>query len=207
MSVEKAERKPVPRLKPAAREPEPEGGDSHYSLDLLPPDGTAAGEQRPFDSKDILTRKYKRPARRVVPSPEPGVPPARQRAEGDFQDGSGGMTSRCSRPRRAGTPPTGSCPGKNPAGAAPNGPLTGKSPSMPRRKAGAAGAAETGGKKGEAKPAAAQSPRRAAAVPGQPAGERRSAARPGRAVPGGACPNGPPTWTTGPPKDSTEQNS
>lgn len=85
MSVEKAERKPVPRLKPAAREPEPEGEIPYYSLDLLPPRTEQQLESStPFDSKDILTRKYKRPARRVVPSLSQVSLQPRQRAEGDF---------------------------------------------------------------------------------------------------------------------------
>lgn len=41
----------------------------YYSLDLLPPRTEQLLEgNTPFDSKDILIRKYKRPARRVVPS-------------------------------------------------------------------------------------------------------------------------------------------
>lgn len=46
-----------------------EGDIPYYSLDLLPPRTEQMLENNtPFDSKDILTRKYKRPARRVVPS-------------------------------------------------------------------------------------------------------------------------------------------
>lgn len=64
--------KPVaaPKAKPEAAPMENEGEIPYYSLDLLPP-RTEQQEpviQTPFDSKDILTRKHKRPARRVVPS-------------------------------------------------------------------------------------------------------------------------------------------
>ena len=67
----------APRQEPLRRQPEPpvsapEPSEEipYYSLDLLPPrteQQLSAGSD-PFDSKDILHRKYRRPARRVVPS-------------------------------------------------------------------------------------------------------------------------------------------
>ena len=54
---------------PAAPVWSEEGEIPYYSLDLLPPrTEQMLDNSTPFDSKDILTRKYKRPARRVVPS-------------------------------------------------------------------------------------------------------------------------------------------
>lgn len=65
--------KPAPAVVREQREtpPEQDRGEEtpYYSLDLLPPRTEQQAEPgTPFDSKDILTRKYKRPARRVVPS-------------------------------------------------------------------------------------------------------------------------------------------
>lgn len=62
--------KPSVTPKPVAAPAESEGEIPYYSLDLLPPrtEQQEPETHTPFDSKDILTRKYKRPARRVVPS-------------------------------------------------------------------------------------------------------------------------------------------
>ncbi|MDY4953295.1 MAG: DEAD/DEAH box helicase [Candidatus Onthomonas sp.] len=66
---QKSPAKQVPEQKPAAIPAEREEEIPYYSLDLLPPRTEQQLESNtPFDSKDILTRKYKRPARRVVPS-------------------------------------------------------------------------------------------------------------------------------------------
>ena len=66
---QKSPAKQVPEQKPAAVPAEREEEIPYYSLDLLPPRTEQQLESNtPFDSKDILTRKYKRPARRVVPS-------------------------------------------------------------------------------------------------------------------------------------------
>ncbi len=60
---------PDKATKPDVSLEEPQGEIPYYSLDLLPPRTEQEPESNtPFDSKDILTRKYKRPARRVVPS-------------------------------------------------------------------------------------------------------------------------------------------
>lgn len=57
------------QAQPAAPVWSEEGEIPYYSLDLLPPrTEQMLDNNTPFDSKDILTRKYKRPARRVVPS-------------------------------------------------------------------------------------------------------------------------------------------
>ena len=58
---------PVSETKPAA--PQPSEEVPYYSLDLLPPRTEQQLDRTgPFDSKDILNRKYRRPVRRVVPS-------------------------------------------------------------------------------------------------------------------------------------------
>lgn len=62
----KLQAEPEPAAVPAT---EGEEEIPYYSLDLLPPRTEQQLESNtPFDSKDILTRRYKRPARRVVPS-------------------------------------------------------------------------------------------------------------------------------------------
>ena len=64
-----AEEPTAARNEPAMPTWSEEGEIPYYSLDLLPPRTEQMLEHpTPFDSNDILTRKYKRPARRVVPS-------------------------------------------------------------------------------------------------------------------------------------------
>lgn len=126
------------------------------------------------------------------------------------------MTSRCSRPRRAGTPPTGSCPGKNPGGGGSKRTAhRKKTADAPAGKQSAArgGRKPEGKKGGEAKPAAAQSPRRSggksrgAQPGGQPVkGAQRPSARKSSSRRG--LPKRPPNLDNrAHQKDSTEQNS
>lgn len=69
VSATEPEEPAVQWMEPAAPVWSEEGEIPYYSLDLLPPrTEQMLDNSTPFDSKDILTRKYKRPARRVVPS-------------------------------------------------------------------------------------------------------------------------------------------
>ena len=217
VSVEKAERKPVPRLKPAAREPEPEGEIPYYSLDLLPPRTEQQLESStPFDSKDILTRKYKRPARRVVPSlSQVSLQPGSElketfsgRLRGDDESvlppqKSGDATDRLlSRKKSGGGGSKRTAHRKKTADAPAGKQSAARAGRKPERKKG-----------GEAKPAAAQSPRRSggksrgAQPGGQPVkGAQRPSARKSSSRRG--LPKRPPNLDNrAHQKDSTEQNS